>query len=186
MSKLIYPGLVCEGVEIFTSNGSTKFIKNGTVKNINELPFPIIETIQKVIDDNQKLKAELEFHHPNSTWKQIEMFCKCRYGGLDFYPDMKSGELSEGDYWDCPVRGSCRSEGVICNSPKYNGQVLSNIEIQLIQLLSTTKTNETIADKMHIALGSFHLIKKKLYKKLQIQTKQELTLIAVRLNLINL
>lgn len=186
MNTVTYAGLLCDSVEFFTRKGRMKFIQSGQVRSLSELPFPIIETIKKTIQENEDLKTELEFHHPDSEWDQIEMFCSCRFGGLDFYPDLKDGKLSDGDYWDCPVRGNCRSEGIICKSPVFKGKSLSKDEVKLIQLLSTNETNESIADTMGTPLGSFHLAKKKLYEKLgNIQTKQELTLIAVRLNLIS-
>ena len=185
MKTNIYPGLVCDAVEIFTTGGQTKFIHSGQVKNIEELPFPIIETIRKVIIENDSLKEELEHHHPGSEWDQIAMLSRCRFGGLDFYPDLKDGVLSEGEYWDCPLRGNCRSEGIICKSPVYNGSKISNEEVKLIQMLATTEKNESISEHMNMPLGSFHLFKKQLYEKLGIQTKQELALIAVRLNLIS-
>lgn len=181
----IYPGLVCDGLEIFTRKNQTKFIKDGIVKDLEELPFPIIQTIQAEIANNKKLARELNYHHPGDEWKQIEMFCKCRYGGLDFKADITNNKLNDGDYWDCPLRGNCRSEGIICHNPKYNGYTLTTIEIKLIQLLSTNATNDSISDSLSLPLGSFHLIKKRLYEKLKIQTKQELTKIAFRLNLIN-
>lgn len=186
MNTVIYPGLVCDSVEFFSRDGQMKFIQSGQVRSLSELPFPIIETIKKVIQENEELQTELEYHHPESEWGQISMLVNCRFGGLDFFPDLKDGKLSDGDYWDCPVRGNCRSEGIICKSPVFQGQSLSKDEVKLIQLLSTTETNENIAQTMEMPLGSFHLIKKRLYEKLgNIQTKQELALIAVRLNLIS-
>lgn len=181
----VYPGVLCPSVEFFNHKEKTKFIHSGQVKDLEELPFPVIETIRKVIEENEALQAELKFHHPESEWERINMFCKCRFGGLDFYPDMKDGKLNDGDYWDCPKRGTCRSEGIICKNPIFAGNEITPTEVKLIQLLTTTETNENIAEILSIPLGSFHLLKRNLYEKLgNIQTKQELAIIAIRLNLV--
>ena len=121
----------------------------------------------------------------NSVFDQQNQFLKCRYGGLDFSADIKDNHFQEGDYWDCPKRATCAFNGIICKAPTYNGQKLSPIDIKLMKLLSTNATNEVIADALNLALGTFHKLKKALYVKLNnIQTKQELALIAKSLNLI--
>src|SRR5690606_7045028 len=114
--------------------------------------------------------------------KQIEQFVKCRFGGLDYEADMTSDYIQEGEYIECPIRGMCKSEGILCKAVTFNGKPLDNTEIKLAKLLTTNYTNDLIADTLEMAMGTLHLAKKNLYKKLDVQTKQELTLIAVKLN----
>lgn len=178
------PGLSCGGLEFFTDKGKTKFLRNGKVRPLARLDFPIIEKIKKKIGADAELDAELKHHHPDSEWKRIEMFIRCRYGGIDHFSDMDNGELTAGDFWPCPLRGKCRSEGIICRSPVYEGVEIEKEEVKMIQLLTTADTNETIADKLAMPMGTFHLVKKNLYNKLNVFTKQELTIIAIKLNLI--
>lgn len=185
MQTNVYPGILDNSIEFFTSDAGVNFIQSRRVKPLHELSYAVIEKIKNVINNDVEAKEELESVHPNSEWQQIEMFVKCRYGGLDFTPDVIDGEFNCGDYWDCPLRGSCASEGKICKVPTYNSERLSFEEVKLIKLLTTNMTNESISFEMNLPLGSFHLMKKKLYEKLQIQTKQELTIIAIRLNLIS-
>lgn len=185
MQNQVYPGIFDNSLEFFTINDQVSFFQSGKFKSIIDLPNEIIEKIEEVIATEEGVADELESLHPFSKWSQIETFVKCRYGGLDFSPDMSNGELKRGDYWDCPLRGICKSEGTLCKVPEYKGQELTFEEVNLIKLLTTTRTNEAIASDMNTPLGSFHLLKRNLYQKLQIQTKQELTIIAVRLNFIN-
>lgn len=185
MQQSIYPGITNNSIEFFTHKGDVKFIQSGRVKPLEDLGFQAIEQIKAVLSSEPEVQKELESIFPNSEWQQIKMFVKCRYGGIDFTPDIKEGELKSGDYWDCPLRGMCSSEGKICKQPIYKNQELTFDEVKLIKHLTTTKTNETIAGELGMPLGSFHLMKKNLYQKLEIQTKQELTIIAVRLNVIN-
>lgn len=180
------PGLICGGLEFFNKGGKTKFLQSGQVKDLSELPYPVIEKLKKIISSNADLEEELKFHYPESEWKRIEMLVHCRYGGLDFFPDVENGEMKDGDYWACPLRGSCRSEGIICKNLKFNDVEIEPTEIKLMQLLTTSDTNDVIAEKLEIPLGSFHLLKKHLYQKLKVATKQELTLLALKLNIIQL
>ena len=72
----------------------------------------------------------------------------------------------------------------VCQSLRYNGHVLTEQDIQLLRLIATSHINEVIAELLNISLGMFHKVKQALYSKLNVQTKQEATLIAVDLNLI--
>ena len=111
-------------------------------------------------------------------------FASCRYGGLDFKADIVDYELQDGDYCECPNRGKCPAEGIICKPPKYKGVEISFFEIRILKHLVSTDTNENIASKLGLPQGSFNLAKTTLYKKLNIQTKQEAAMVAVELNLI--
>ena len=134
---------------------------------------------------NKEAHAILKEWYPESELKQVEKFSECRFGGLDFTPDIIGNQLQEGEYHDCPFRGKCKGEGIVCKALKYKGNVLTVEDIELIRLLSTSDTNEVIAEKLNISLGQYHKIKKDLYARLgNIQTKQEATLIATELNLI--
>src|SRR5690606_32617200 len=96
----------------------------------------------------------------------------------------ETGKLQDGEYWECPLRGKCTSEGVLCKMPKVGAERLTPTEIKLIQLSTTDKTNDVIAEEMQLPLGSFHKSKKLLYNKLNINTKQCLTRMAMALNFI--
>jgi hypothetical protein len=180
----VYPGLLCNSLEFFKDGNMTRFFNEGRVKPFYELPSFYIQVIKEYIENNPEVERALMVMEPNSEIKRLEKFCQCRFGGLDFNPDIKDGKLQEGDYWECPVRDICPAAGLVCVPLKYGGQVISAREIKLIKNLVTDLTNETIAEEMFMPLGTFHLHKKKLYNKLKIKTKQELTLIAVKLNIL--
>ena len=182
-NKLL-PGLKCNSVEFFMDNGSIKAITNGSIIDFTQLPFAHMQLLEEEIEKDKQVKMHLLDMHPNSKYKRLEQFVKCRFGGLDYQADMSSEGVQDGEWWPCPLRGKCASEGVLCKAVQYNGQRLDHQDITLVQLLSTNNTNEVIANEMNLPLGSFHLAKKKLYQKLGVQTKQELTIIGQRLNLI--
>lgn len=181
----LFPGMTCSGVEFFKSNNGVKVISSGTVKAFKELPTPIYELLKEAMHKESGAYELLSEWYPDSELCKLEKFTECRFGGLDYTADIVNNQLQDGEYHDCPFRGQCKGEGVLCKSLKYNGHVLSNQDIMLLQLLATNETNDVIAEKITTSLGQFHKVKKALYVKLGgIQTKQEAALIANDLNVI--
>ena len=180
------PGLTDNATEFVTVNNEVKVLSNGKFFPFTELSFAIISTLEEAINKDKEVKGHLLSMHPHSKMARIEQFAKCRFGGLDYNADIKDGVLQDGEYWECPLRGNCKSEGVLCKLPVVNGSRLTKQEVELIQETTSSKTNEVIATDMELPMGSLHKIKKMLYQKFGVQTKQELVRIACRLNLIQL
>lgn len=185
MHQKLYPGILDDSFEFFVSHGNRMFFNNGAVNPITHLPFSIVDLLNKEIEKNPEAKAILMEWHPDSEFKQMAQLIECRFSGLDFTPDVKEGVLQEAEYWECPKRGNCAGEGILCKSFELNGHVFNKTEIKLIQLSTTDKTNEVIADELDLPLGTFHKMKQSIHQNLgNVQTKQRLTQIAYHHNLI--
>lgn len=180
----LYPGMTCTATEFFIHNDELKVMSNGEIKNFNDLPFATIQILRDNINSDKKTKLALHDLQPSSEMKRIEQFARCRFGGLDFEGDIKNGELQDGEFWSCPNHGKCEHEGILCKLPKVNGRRLIKKEVEFLQLSATDYTNDVIAEKMKMPLGTLHQLKKILYKLLVIQTKQEGSVMARDLNLI--
>ena len=183
-SNSMYTGMLCSSTEFFVSDGSVKIIQNSKVLPFCEISSATMQILDEAINSDLAVKLELFDMHPNSKMKRIEQFAKCRFGGLDFQGDLKDGVLQDGEYWDCPNHGNCKSEGILCKLPSYNNQRLEKQEVKLLQFMASNMTNDVIADELSMPLGSFHKLKKNVYDKLGIQTKQEGTMVSFFLNLI--
>lgn len=186
MNNKVYPGMACNATEFFIQNNELKIIQNSKVIPFCEISFATQEILQEAIDRDINVKTALMNMHPTSSIRRLEQFAKCRFGGLDFQADIKEGVLQEGEYWPCPKRGQCEAEGILCKLPSFNNKQLSKQDIQLLQLMATNKKNEVIADDLQVSFGTLHKLKKILYEKLGIQTKQQGVLISMFLNLIQL
>ena len=182
----LYPGMVDTAIEFFLSDDKLHVIQNNKVLPFCEISLDTIEVLQNEINKDINVKLALFEMHPTSTMQRVEQFARCRFGGLDFQGDIKNGELQDGEFWECPKRGNCPHEGTLCKLPTYNNVRLTKQEVELIQLTSTDKINEVIAEEMSLPMGSFHKAKKFLYERLCVQTKQEIVRIGVFLNLIQL
>ncbi len=180
----VYPGLNNSSVEFFNLDNQVKFFSDSKMKDFHEIPVSTLLLLRDALKYQNNVDTILKDWHPESEMKRIEKFVSCRYGGLDHEADIKNLELQKGEYWPCPMRGMCKGDGIVCKKLTYNNETLSAKEIKLMQLLSTALTNEALADEIDLPLGSFHVFKKELYKKLNIQTKQEAVIIAVKLNLL--
>lgn len=183
-SNGIYPGMIDNKIEFFDVEGQMKFMTESKIECTSKLPFAIMQMANEEINKDPKVKEALYKWHPESEFKRLNQFLKCRYGGLDYTADFENNEFKQGDYFHCPKRASCPFNGIICKSPVYNNKELSSIDIQLMIQLSGTNTNEVIALELNKPLGSLHKLKQALYEKLGVQTKQEIARIAVSLNLI--
>lgn len=180
----IYPGLNCTSLEFFYHEGSMKAFTGGKMVNFENLPYTYMLILKDGLKNNPEAYKIIKEWHPENETKQLEQFAKCRCGGLDFEPDIQNLELQKGEYWECPLRGKCKGENIICIPLTYNGNVLNAKQIKLLKQLHTSKTNEVLAEELEMPLGSFHVFKKELYKILNVQTKPEAVVIAARLNLI--
>lgn len=181
----IYPGMLDDNsVEIFVIDDQLKAIQNGKIISFTDFSFPLIQIIEEAMNADEKAVEALMQMHPGSNLRRIEQFAKCRFGGLDFTPDIKNGVIGEGDYWDCPLRNTCAHNGVLCKAPKINGQAITPEELQIIRFSATSTTNEVMAEELNLPFGTLHKMKQVLYEKCGVQTKQEMTVKALKLNLI--
>lgn len=180
----VYPGMVDKSLEFFQYENELKFMKNGEIKSYSDLSFSDIGILKDAINSNKEVKLALHDMHPFSESKRIEQFAICQFSGLDKVADIKGGVLQDGEYWSCPKRGSCPHEGLLCKLPVVNNERLTNQDVTLIQLSCTEMTNEVIAEKLDLALGTFHLFKKNLYRKIGVQTKQGCAIVGQFFNLI--
>ncbi len=176
-TQKFYPGLLGPDIEIFNDKEQLKILHNGQVKPFSAAPYSVIAILLEKLESEPETKAILQEWHPDSTMNQVHQFARCRFGGLDFEADIRDNQLQDGEYHPCPHRGSCSAEGILCRLPMVNGTRLTLQLVKLMRLLSGTDTNEVIAEKMQMPLGSYHLLKKQLYAILGgVQTKQEVAL----------
>lgn len=182
----LLPGMTDTGTEFFTDqNGKIRAITNGQIINFENISPYLYRKVNEVMHADRQALQILKQWFPHSETEQLKKFVSCRFGGLDYRADFDKDNAPQcGEYVECHLRGNCIGEGIVCKSVQANGKELNLQEIQLLRLISTPKTNESISDMLGIPLGTFHKIKKNLYRKLAIQTKQEALSFAYRLGLL--
>lgn len=99
-------------------------------------------------------------------------FCKCNFGKLDTAElDYKPCSTFSFEKVQCPLRGECPFEGIVCN-PKFNTQ-LSKKELEVMRLIYDGCSNEEVAERMYLSPFTIKNHIKSVYAKLCIHEKSE-------------
>lgn len=168
----LYPGMIDSEKEYFLNEDKVYLIHNGVTSNFDDVKEHIeLETIlQSEIETNQILT---EMVGKNQRTK-IKKLAACRFGGLNFTADFNKETHS--DFHNCPMRGKCIGENIVCKSPAINGETITIEDVRILREIAGDDKNTTIANKLGMPLGTFFVKKDKLYKLLHIPTKQRAAL----------
>ena len=165
-----YPGMLDHSIEYFAQGSEVFKIKDGKVTPFSQVPeHPELEAILKDEPETAKVLKEM----CGSTRKtQLKKLAACRFGGLNFDADF-SAEGNIHDFFDCPNRGKCIGENIVCKPLEINDEIVTPQEINLLRECVTSTKNWVIALNMNLPLGTFNVMKTSIYKKLGIETKQQ-------------
>ena len=151
-----------------------------------ELIQRLLELIREHYPDAYKaLQREYQKSASNVRYYQyliVRRFCKCNFGKLDTTKlDVEAFGRFNFEKVDCPLRGECKFEGVVC-FPTFNTR-LSDAELRVMKLVYEGMSKEEIAEQLYC---SPHTVKnhiKSVYCKLGIHEKSEFIQYANRNNL---
>ena len=183
-SNRLYPGMRDGSLELFYIKEEDRLmaIKGGRVLDYEQLPPEETKFLDQIIDSENETRLILE-GWSSSRAQQKRKLAECRFGGLNFTPDVKNGVFAP-DSFDCPLKNNCKGFGKVCKNLEYNGHSLDSFDEKAISLLISSKKNTVIAEELEIPLGSFEVYRTRLYNSLKISTKQELASVAFILGLI--
>lgn len=104
-------------------------------------------------------------------WLVVRRFFKCNFGKLDTtHSDVLNGRFSF-EKIDCPLRGECKLEGIVCN-PKFNS-ALSQSQLRVMEQVYYGKSIEEISEMLFISQNTVKNHIKASYWKLGIHEKAE-------------
>lgn len=105
-------------------------------------------------------------------WLIVRRFCKCNFGKLDTTKlDMEDSGRLNFEKVECPLRGECKFEGVIC-FPTFNTK-LSEAEMRVMRLVYNGASKEDIAELLYLSPNTVKNHIKSVYCKLGIHEKAE-------------
>lgn len=166
---------------------------NGMNRVLAETDSQLIQTLISIIRERYPsayLALENEYQKsalnvPYFQFLIVRRFCKCNFGKLDTTEmDIDENSHFHFEKVECPLRGECRNEGIIC-SPKFNSK-LSAAELRVMKLVYDGKSKEEISETLYI---SPHTVKnhiKSVYLKLGIHEKTDFVRYAQSNNLFNI
>ena len=120
------------------------------------------------------LKEEYKDSAPNKIYfkyKVVKRFLKCNFGQLDSTFNDIEGEKVNFERVDCPQRGECRWDGVIC-SPIFK-TTLSAQEMRVGKLFYDGLTRSEIAGVLYLSPETVNNHIRNIYYKLGIHEKAE-------------
>ena len=176
--KELYPGMLDNSKEYFEAEGNVFLIAKGTVQIFDDVQYH--EELELIIETETKLKQTLKKMVGENKKNQQKQLAKCRFGGLNFSPDFSNDSKSTSDHIDCPKRGNCIGENIVCQPIFINGVEVTELEINLLKELATEKKNEAIASDLNLPLGTFNVSKTQLYRKLDIYNKPQSVFVLIR------
>lgn len=186
-STRLYPGMCDDSLEIFfhSEEKELKAIYSGQVIPFADVPAERKIFLREIIEQETETQQALQEMCGSDPAKQLEQLAACRFGGLNFQPDYTTSEgVAHADYVECPLRGSCVGCGIVCRDMEYNGEALGATDIDAIRLMASDHKTELLAEELNMPLGSFHVYRTNLFRRIGVKSKPELARVGVELGLI--
>lgn len=155
----------------------------------SDIVQPMLDIIMERYPEAYKaLEREYRNSSANIPYYQfliVRRFCKCNFGKLDTTKaDVTKNGTFNFEKVECPLRGECKHEGVIC-FPKFNSK-LSEQELRVMELIYKGATNYEVGENLYISPHTVKNHMKSVYCKLGIHEKSEFIRYANDNNLFNL
>lgn len=146
-------------------------------RDITDTLFAMIET------DYPEAFAALQDFYAKSRhnllyykYKVVHRFLRCNFGRFDNTLDIDARGNMHFEFVDCPTRGECPYQNVIC-FPKYNTS-LSLREKEVMKLLCSGNTTAEAADKLYLSEETVKTHRRNAYRRIGVGSLAEFMLYA--------
>lgn len=83
---------------------------------------------------------------------ELKQYAFCRFGKFDAKPDVdENGNIHEGEFFDCGLRGMCKYEGKLCTTIKLKNGELTKREVEVLKEVGKLKLNKEIASDLFMS-----------------------------------
>lgn len=158
-------------VWIKTPNGEHKPLKEDDrdfiryMSNKIETFYP--EAYDRLKQEYLKCSANISYFQ----YRMVRRFCRCNFGAIDNIKDIGIGGELNFERVQCPLRGECLSEGIICN-PKFNSKI-SESEKRVLKLVFRGKSKDEIAEKLCLSIHTVNNHIRNAYSRIGVHEKAE-------------
>lgn len=163
------------GIMIHDDNGVRKLTQSE-----RQFVSEMIERIGEFYPDSLKaLSKEYDKSHfniPLFEYKIVVRFIKCNWGNFDSTMDIDDVGNFNFEEVDCPLRGECKLEGVVCK-PRFNSK-LSDRELEIMQMLCDQESYDIIANRLCISVETAKTHKRNAFKRTNVHSFAEFVLYA--------
>ena len=166
---MILPAGIENGLEIYRNENGVSVLLNGNRNTYMELPDQLREPFQvALIKDPKALEALVEMGILDGD-DQEEMFVGCRFGALNYRPDL-DGSVLHSDAPFCDKIKTCSGFAKVCQIPAG----LSRMEFVVSVEIGRGLLNKEIAAKHEIKENTVETHKRRALKKLCFNNRIEL------------
>ena len=148
---------------------------------LRETDRPTIEAILAIIRDRYpKAHARLMKLYSSNTmnrwhyeFRVVHRFIRCNYGEYDQYNlDINKDGQFMFEEVNCPLRGECEHEGVICR-PEFN-TTLTDREMDVFRLIAFSCQTDDIAAALHISPCTVNRHRENIKAKIRVRNVGEM------------
>lgn len=132
-----------------------------------------IETFYpKAFEKLKELYSKCSENIPYYQYRMVWRFCKCNFGIIDSVSDISSCGRMNFEIVQCPLRGECCFENVICK-PKFDSKI-SSAEERVLKLWVNGQEKEDIADQLCLSIHTVNNHIRNAFKRIGVHSKAEL------------
>jgi len=186
MKQKLPAGLIDSNIEVFSDEKENLFaIHGGITIAFFDLPEEIIAAFKEEMLNNTQAIVSLNKHGLKTIDEMLHQYVWCNYGGFDNTPDFitESNDLTK-EFWLCGKRKDCPFVHKVCGQLiAPNEEYLTKQEIRIIQLIAAGLFDAELAETLFIAQGTIIAHKANIFRKLQVNSKNEVTIFAYQNNL---
>ncbi|WP_321519973.1 helix-turn-helix transcriptional regulator [uncultured Bacteroides sp.] len=170
-------------IELYQDPGGDMLVKpsNGKLFLLDERKREFIVPMKSLIkNDYQKAwQGCCEWNHkskPNAIkfdFLNVRRFCKCNFQKYDGRLDIDENGTLHFEFTDCPLRGECKYEGVIC-SPEFSNSLTENDKSILKMIVYKQMTADQIALNLDRSINTINNRRKTILEKTGCKTISQL------------
>lgn len=186
MKQKLPAGLVDANIEIFADGDEVKALYNGSTLMFPDLPESIIDIFRDEMLSNSTAIIALNKAGYRTVSEMLHKYVWCNYGGFDNTPDFDTeNQEFVKEYWLCGNRDNCPFNHKICGQLiAPSGEYLTKQEIKIIKLIAQGHFDAELADTLNISPNTIISHKANIFRKLQVNSKNEVTIFAYENNLV--
>lgn len=170
------------GIMINDENGTHELTESDR-KFISTMISKLSEFYPEALSKLSEIFHSKRFNVPHYEYCIVSRFIRCNWGRYDSVMDIDQFGNFNFEEVECPLRGECSAEGVICK-PKFNSR-LSNREIEIMREYYHGRTEPEIAERMCISIETVRTHKRNVFRRTNTNSLAEFILYAKNNNLFN-
>lgn len=164
-----------------TADGAMNPIRETDYTLVNALIEYISTFYPKAYDALCAEYSSCVANHSYFRFRIIVRFIRCNFSALDSVPDIGPDLHCSFEHVNCPLRGECRYDHVICR-PEFDHR-LSPAEMRVMALVFEGLTEDAIGDRLRLSPKTIHTHVRNAYSRLGIHSKAEFIKYAAQNNL---